>query len=285
MPSTDPKSSKAERRDQAREQARLLREQQKKRETRNRFIAIGGLTAAVVVLAVVAVMIFRQGSGGGDAALPEYDDIPLSEVTSSPDVALEDGGFAVTADGVGAADDSLTRIDVYLDYMCPACGSFESTNGENLVSLASAGEATVVYHPIAILNRFSSGTGYSTRSAAAAALVAQDAPEAFAVFSEQLFESQPTEGSTGLTNAEIADIARTAGVADGVADQIADGTAVDLYGQWVTSATNEVAADENLVNPDSGNFGTPTITIDGEFWGENWTDPSALLDAVAQAGA
>ncbi len=284
MPSTDPKSSKAERRDQAREQARLLREQQKKRETRNRFIAIGGLAAAVVVLAIVAVMIFRQGSSN-DTALPEYEDIPLSEVTSSPSVALEDGGFAVTADGVGTVDDSLTRIDVYLDYMCPACGSFETTNGDNLVSLASAGEATVVYHPIAILNRFSSGTGYSTRAAAAAALVAQDASDAFATFSEAMFAGQPEEGSTGLTNKEIADIARSAGVADGVADQISDGTALERYGQWVTSATNEVSANADLVNPDSGNFGTPTITIDGTYWGENWTDPSALLDAVAQAGA
>jgi protein-disulfide isomerase len=280
MPSNEPRSNKAERREQAREQARQLREQQQKKERRNRFVAISGLVAAVVVLAVVAVVIVRQGSGSADTALPDYEDIPLSEVTTAPSVAESDGGIAVSADGVGVVDDSVTRVDVYLDYMCPACGSFESANGDNLISLASSGSATVVYHPIAILNRFSSGTGYSTRSAAAAYLVADAAPDSFAAFSEQLFTDQPDEGSTGLTNEEIADIARTVGVADSIADQIADGTALDDYGQWVTSATNEVSANTDLANPSSGSFGTPTITIDGVYWGENWTDPSALLNAV-----
>jgi hypothetical protein len=40
MPSNEPRPSKAARRDQAREQARQLREQQQKREKRNRNVAI-----------------------------------------------------------------------------------------------------------------------------------------------------------------------------------------------------------------------------------------------------
>lgn len=273
--------SKNERRDAAREQARALREQQAKRDRRNKFLGIGMLSVAVLALGGVLVWVLTQGGGSSDEALPDYPDTPLSEVTDVPRAALPEGGIPVSASGVGGeVDDSATRVDVYLDYMCPACGAFEEANGDNLITLASDGAATVVYHPIAILNRFSNGTGYSTRAASAAALVADAAPDQFAAFNEQLFAGQPDEGTDGLTNAEIADIARDAGVDDGVADQIADGSALDRFGQWVTSATNDVTANPDLVNEANGSFGTPTITIDGQIWTENWTDPNALLQAV-----
>ncbi|WP_431837532.1 DsbA family protein [Cellulomonas sp. Y8] len=273
--------SKNERRDAAREQARALREQQAKRDRRNRFLGIGMLSVAVLALGGVLVWVLTQGGGSSDEALPDYPDTPLSEVTDVPSTALPEGGIPVSASGVGGeVDDSTTRVDVYLDYMCPACGAFEEANGDNLISLASEGTATVVYHPIAILNRYSNGTGYSTRAASAAALVADEAPDQFAAFNEQLFAGQPDEGTDGLTNEEIASIARDAGVSGRVADKIADGSALDQYGQWVTSATNDVTANPDLVNEANGSFGTPTITIDGEIWTENWTDPNALLQAV-----
>ncbi|MEN1976329.1 DsbA family protein [Cellulomonas olei] len=283
MSSTTPgkgKQTKNERRDAAREQARVLREQQAKRDRRNKIVGISALSVAIIALGGVVFWLLNQGSGG--EGLPEYADTPLSEVTDAPNVALEDGGIAVGADGVGAQIDAdLPRVDVYLDYMCPACGAFEQTNGDNLVSLASDGQATIVYHPIAILNRYSNGTGFSTRAASAAALVAEQAPEAFPVFNEQMFAGQPEEGTSGLTNDEIADIASDAGVPDAVTALISDGTALDRFGQWVTSATNAASANQDLVNPQSGNFGTPTILVDGTIWTENWTDPSALLQAVA----
>jgi len=273
--------SKIERRDAAREQARALREQQAKRDRRNKFLGIGMLSVAVLALGGVLVWVLTQGGGSSDEALPDYPDTPLSEVADVPSTALPEGGIPVSASGVGGeVDDSTTRVDVYLDYMCPACGAFEEANGDNLISLASDGAATVVYHPIAILNRYSNGTGYSTRAASAAALVADEAPDQFAAFNEQLFAGQPDEGTDGLTNAEIASIARDAGVSGSVADKISDGSALDRFGQWVTSATNDVTADPDLVNEANGSFGTPTITIDGEIWTENWTDPNALLQAV-----
>ncbi|WP_147795486.1 thioredoxin domain-containing protein [Cellulomonas sp. Y8] len=273
--------SKNERRDAAREQARALREQQAKRDRRNRFLGIGMLSVAVLALGGVLVWVLTQGGGSSDEALPDYPDTPLSEVADVPSTALPEGGIPVSASGVGGeVDDSATRVDVYLDYMCPACGAFEETNGDNLIALASDGAATVVYHPIAILNRYSNGTGYSTRAASAAALVADEAPDQFAAFNEQLFAGQPDEGTDGLTNAEIASIARDAGVSGSVADKISDGSALDRFGQWVTSATNDVTANPDLVNEANGSFGTPTITVDGEIWTENWTDPNALLQAV-----
>lgn len=270
--STDPRQA-------ARAQAAALRQQQEAQRRRRRWIGIGVLAVALVALVGVVVYILAQSSSN---ALPAYDEnLAPADVTTRPDIALEDGGVAVSADGVGTLDDDATRIDVYLDYMCPACGQFESVNGDTLVQLAADGDASVVYHPIAILNRFSNGTGYSTRAAAAGYLVADEAPDTFVAFTEQMFAQQPDEGTSGLTNAEIADVARDAGVPNDVAGRISDGTAVDDYGQWVTSLTNAVSADESLVAEGSSGFGTPTITIDGTVWTENWTDPNALLAAVA----
>ena len=67
---------------------------------------------------------------------------------------------------------------------------------------------------------------------------------------------------------------------EGGGKPVACGWLIDRFGQWVTSATNEVTADPDLVNAQSGSFGTPTITIDGVIWTEDWTDPNALLQAV-----
>src|SRR5660398_99886 len=85
---------------------------------------------------------------------------------------------------------------------------------QTLDELRQSGEIVVEYHPVSILDRSSGGTAYSTRSATAAALVAAEAPEAFVAFHNALFTNQPAETSDTpyLTDAQLAEIARTAGV-------------------------------------------------------------------------
>src|SRR5699024_6005266 len=119
--------------------------------------------------------------------------------------------------------------------MCPACGQFVQVNGEDIATAVANGEVTVVYHPLGFLNRASQGTQYSTRSAAAFATVATEAPDKALDFLTELFTQQPEEGSTGLTDDEVAQIAVDAGVPQDVADQIGDGT----YTEWVDKATEQ----------------------------------------------
>ena len=99
-------------------------------------------------------------------------------------------------------------VDVYLDYMCPYCAMFEAINGA-IAGRAAGGrdDVVVAYHPVSILDRLSMGTGYSTRAATAAALVADQAPETFDAFNAAMFASQPGESTEGLTDAAIAGIA------------------------------------------------------------------------------
>src|SRR5699024_1409638 len=115
----------------------------------------------------------------------------------SPQGSTSSGGIPVSAEGVagstsGVADDAV-QVDVYSDFMCPFCSLFEQTNGELLAELRESGDIALTYHPVAILDRFSEGTAYSTRAVTAAALVADQAPESFVALNDLLFANQPAE--------------------------------------------------------------------------------------------
>ena len=274
---------KAERRRAARAEALALKQKQAARDRRNRIITFGLLGAAVVALLVVFVVVLRQGTASSDRF--EFADEPLADVADVPSTARPDGGIPVGTDGAaGTTTQGAPELGIYYDYICPVCGQFEKSNGATVDTMIADGDATVVFYPVAILDRSSSGTHYSTRAAAAAAWVADRAPEAFVDFHDALYVDQPLEGTRGLTDKRLADIATNVGVPQDVADGIADGTAVDTFGQWVTSATQAAAGSSALANPQTNRFGTPTLTIDGTRWDGNWQDPSALPAAVAQAG-
>jgi protein-disulfide isomerase len=258
--------SKAQRREAARAEALAIQQKQAARDRRNRMLTFGVLGVAVLGLAVVVWMILSEGQKNA------VDDRPLSEVTL-PATAQPDGGIPVGADGAaGTTNDGAPVIDVYLDYMCPVCGQFEEVNAADIDAMVAAGDATVVYHPISILDRTSRGTEYSTRSASAVAWVADRAPEAFPRFQALLFENQPEEGTEGLTDSELAAYAEEAGAAAEVADGIEDGTARETFGQYVYSATNTIGEDPNFP-------GTPYVLVDGEAF-QGWNQPGALAEAV-----
>ena len=144
------------------------------------------------------------------------------------------------------------------------------------------GTATVILHPLAILDRASAGSAFSTRAAATAAFVADRSPAALLDFHVLMLANAPASGTPGHDDARIAELARQAGVPDHVAAAIADGEPRRVFGQWVHSATQKALAAESL-RDEEGRFGTPTVTIDGERWDGNWMDPAALPAAVADA--
>jgi len=266
---------KAQRREAARAEALALQQKQAARDKRSRMIAFAALGAGLIVVAAVVFFILRQDEGSPDT---NFEDKPLSQV-EMPSTAQETGGIPVGAGGAaGTTNEGAPVVDIYLDYMCPICGQFEAANAASIDQMTADGTATVVYHPVSILDRQSQGSQYSTRSAAAVAWVADQAPEAFPAFSAALFTNQPAEGTEGLTNAQLASFAEEAGVPADVAAGIEDGTALKTFGQYVFSATN--AATEAA----DGNFGTPRVLIDGEEF-PNWNQPGALQQAVEAAAA
>jgi protein-disulfide isomerase len=259
MPSNTPRASKATQRDASRQKALELRAAQEKSTRRNRLFAIGGLVAAVAVLAVVVAMILGQSKSSTPSASLDPK-TPLKGVTA-PAGAVGNGGIPVGKDGAAGTTSpaGAVTVAVYTDYMCPYCGKFEKANAASLDALLRAGDITVEYHPMSILDQSSQGTNYSTRSAQAVAFVADADPAHFVAFHEALFAAQPAENTAGPTDAEIAAIAAKAGVPQAVADKIAaDG---GKFTTWVQAATSQGTLD--------GISGTPTVKINGKVTGQD----------------
>lgn len=271
---SDPRPTKAERREEARLQAQRMREEQERTAKRQRTIVITVLVVGLLVIAGVVALIFSQAPSSAPSG-------PLEEI--EPAVSTDRGGIMVDEDGVVAdppaanevADafgDDVVVVSVYSDYMCPYCGLFEQTAGSTLDQLRESGEVVVDYHPVSILDGSTNASGFSTRGASAAFHVAQEAPDAFVSFNALLFAAEPSQDPTGLSDAEVAEIAEQAGVPQDVVAELGSGD----YRWWAAQATQ-------LATEDLGQLSTPTILLDGEPLEADWRQPGALEAAIAEA--
>lgn len=201
----------------------------------------------------------------------------------TPTVASENAGYGVAASGVvgEGLEAAPVRLDLYFDFMCPGCGGFEHYEAAYLDELRASGDLAVYYHPMGNLDGLSQGTKFSTRAAAAAALIAQDAPEAFVDFVAGMFAQQPAENTPGLSDEQIQSIATAAGVPDDVVQRIP----LHEYESWVRVATERAVLD--------GVGGTPLIALDGQLMNPrdnpsdfNWAaSETALRDEILRRAA
>lgn len=187
-----------------------------------------GVVVALVVVAFFVILANNQSTAPGEAP-------------QASNINAETGAIHAGGDG----DDVLAT---YLDFMCPACNQFEQRYGETISGLVDDGAITLDIHPVSILDRFSQGTEYSTRSANAMYCVAVADEAASVPFMEAMYANQPEEGSTGLTDEQILSIAADVGVT-GIDSCVNDGK----YAKFVAAMTEK-----------SGIQGTPTVRLNGE---------------------
>jgi protein-disulfide isomerase len=272
------RQSKNERRAEAREKARQLREEQRKREKLNTVLVQGGIALAVVaVIAVVALVIMN--SIRPDAPGPR--NMASDGITIGADyVAVTTAGLQPdqTPRPLPENEPGIVAVNIWVDYLCPACGAFEVANAETLRALIESGSATVTIHPISILGN----QGASLRAANAAACVADRAPNSFFDFNETLLVNQPDDG-TGWTDEQLIDYAAGAGAgSSAVADCITSGE----FTSWVTAATNRALSGPlPLEGTDLASVqGTPTVLVNGDqFLPANIADPTEFQQFVLQA--
>ena len=225
----------AQRQANAERAAAVLEEQRKQeRRRRNRTIAVAVGVVLVLMLGIgYAVQSFRDTTG--QAATP-------------PAGAVDDYALAV-----GSADAAAT-VTVYEDFMCPFCGQFEAASREMLAEQVDAGDVRVEYRVVSFLDRYSNGTEYSTRAMNALGVVLDTSGvEVADRFHELLFENQPAEGTDGLSDDELVDLAVEAGADEA---QVRGPVQDRVFEQWVVNATS--AASEAGVSQ------TPTVMVDGE---------------------
>jgi len=161
-----------------------------------------------------------------------------------------------TETGAISFGDGTGTMDTYIDFMCPICNQFEQTYGPEIAKLKDDGTITLNVHPIAILDSQSQGTAYSSRAASAMYAVAVADPDKALDFMTALFENQPQEGTSGLTDEQIIQVAEGAGVTmtDDLKKAITSGT----YVRYVQAMTPKTP-----IQPGSQGIGTPTVEING----------------------
>ena len=280
--SSDSGLSKNERREAARDKARVLRDQQKKKDRRSRVILQGSL--ALLVLAIVAVVglvivnSVRPPSPGPANMLS--DGVKIGEgFKAVPTAALQPDASPVPSKTNAA---NVIDLRIYIDYQCPYCGDFEATNAAQIKKWVSIGAATLEIHPLAILDQYSLGKKYSTRSANAAACVANFSPNQFFDFSALLFTNQPKENTEGLTDDRIISLTKQAKVSK--ADSIATCITDQRFKSWTNAATARATTDA-LAGTDVNKLaGTPTVIINGKKYDgaiDNALDFAAAVNKAA----
>lgn len=226
-----------------------------KRHRRRRTLVVS-LVAALAIVAAALV-----GAGLVRATNSDAGEAPSRVPTGT----TGDKAGLVFADGA-------VRIDLYLDYLCPECRNTERALAANLKTLKANGNVTLVYHPVAFLNDYSSPGGYSTRAASAAACAADEGK--FEQYTSVLFEKQPAERGPGLSEAQLVAAARDAGI---TGDSFTTCVQDDTYDPWVTYVS-DVAASDNVAL-------TPVVMVDGRRVDVTGADPGgSLARAVDEAG-
>jgi protein-disulfide isomerase len=215
-----------------REKAAELRAEAERGQRRRRrstmVVATVVALLAVVVVSGVAVQLVRTARNQAMGSAPHN---------------LFDGGIMV-----GRANAPVT-VTLFEDFQCPICKQFEAESGKTLAGFVANGTVKIMYRPVAFLNEQST-TDYSTRALDAAGAVVDLAPTKFQAFHDLLFANQPPEGSAGLTDARLAELAGQAGAP---ADKVAAALKAKQFAGWAASITE-------LANMGGVN-GTPTIKV------------------------
>lgn len=236
----EPKNSKDDR-------AARLRKVRQEQLDRERRVRTAWVTVAAVTMLLIAAVI---GVGLWKADQPDEDaPAPVTAPTEDP-YGLPVGSGPVT-------------VEIFSDFMCPACAQFDQMVRPVLADYLADDTITLVYRPIAIMDRATT-TNYSTRAAAAAGCAADGG--AVDEFFEALMTGQPSGSETGYSDDEIIEIGTTVGLDPETFGQcVQDGT----YRDWVRQSTND--------SSDRGVPGTPTVFVDGDRL------PSLSVDALVEA--
>lgn len=214
-------------------------------------------------------------TGGKDGEMRVIESAPLPD-NSFPDLAELPAG----PNGQAPA-----RIQLYLDYRCPACLTFETTNGDTLERAALAG-AIVELQPLTFLDSVSRDGYYSSRAAGTLACLAERQPATAWRGHTALLSTdfQPPAGITGPSNDAIIDrIEGAAGELNEAARSCITSeehvTFAQALSNWISTNPVPRASDAGLRVE-----GTPLALVDGVPFTGDISDSDAFIDFLEQQG-
>ncbi|HUQ54716.1 DsbA family protein [Lentzea sp.] len=216
-------------------------------------VIAGIAVVAVLAIAVIGYVVFQSKSSSTSTS----DAIPLApadHTISAP--AVRDGSTVVVGE-----DTATVTVDVYEDFLCPICGTFEKTYGTDIKKAVEDGKVKIRYNILPMLNRLSSPEGYSTESANAALCVADDGK--FNAFHAALFAKQPEEGEAGYTQDQLIKLGKEVGVTSaGFETCVRNQT----YRSQLDELMSKTSNDPTLRDAETGRFrGTPSVASGGKL--------------------
>ena len=170
--------------------------------------------------------------------------------------------------GIVLNPESTPKIDVYVDYQCPACRAFEIINGGYLNEVIAQKKAKVVFHPMTFI-------GPESVLAANSAACAADENK-FVDMNLALFQNQSESENSGKWSSEyLVELGKSIGITSGTFETcVNDGK----YIKWTSNvAAASAKADVN---------GTPTIFVNGKQLDRNteYGDQAKFRAALAAGG-
>jgi protein-disulfide isomerase len=278
------RQTKAQRQNAAREKARVMREEAKKKARRNKILlqsGIGvGILAVLAIVAIVIVNVARPTSNAGPKNMISDGFLMTSttEYVSTP--AIPHNGKPTPTK---QPDDGKAHITIYEDLQCPVCQAFEEGNDEQIAQWLDAGTATLEIHPISFLDSSSLGNRYSSRAASAIGCVAQYAPSKFFAVNKAFYDNQPAENTHGKTDAEILATIKQGGASS---SQITSCVKDERFKGWVQQTYQRTMTGKSPI-PNSNLkqiTGTPTVIVNGKQFNANgsiqWNDTASFLSFV-----
>lgn len=284
---SEPRQTKNERRAEAREKARQLREQETKKSKRKKVILQSSLVVGTLaIIGVVTFFVVSSITPPGPGPLNmQADSIKVGQgFVAERTPALEAGELPVLPQTNG---DQVPSISIFVDYSCPACKQFEEIHSPLLRTWLESGTVTISYHPISFRDAQTAGQRYATRAANSAACVANFAPDSYFDYNEILLAAQPVAPeSVSLSNSQLIELTELVVPAD-VAGDVAQCIQDESFSTWVGDVTRR-AMQTGPVPVKNAEIplvvGTPTVLVNGKqyTWTANPADLAAFVATIEE---
>jgi len=226
-------------------------------------VVIGAIVAAVVVVAVVVAILIGNSGKSGSSTGTSGSSAPVGVVGGTG------GGILVNK---ATAKGNAPTLDVYEDFQCPSCAQLEKAMGPAMASMAKAGQVKLVVHVLSFLD--ANLKNDSSSRAANAAACAADARK-YLEYHSAVFAAQPAQEGAGYTDAQLTEVAKTAGIT---------GTALTTWQRCTSSGQHaQYVTDVQTGAEKAGVFGTPTVKLNGKDITKTLTTGDALVAQVKAA--
>jgi protein-disulfide isomerase len=283
---SSPRQSKNERRAEAREKARQLREQHSKKSKQKKLILQSSLVVGTLaVIGVVTFFVVTSITPPGPGPLNmQADSLKVGQgFVAERTPALEADQLPVLPQTNG---DAIPHISIFVDYSCPACKQFEEIYNPVFRTWLESGTVTIGYHPISFRDAQTAGQRYATRAANSAACVANFAPDSYFDYNELLLGAQPTPPeAVSLSNNQLIELVGTV-VPSETAGDIAQCIRDESFSTWVTEATRRAmqTGPVPVKNAEIAQVvGTPTVLVNGkEYVGRSPADLAAFVASIEE---